>query len=497
LGLEAVDERARAIVERRRAAGKRRRRGWLVRRALLVADVVGLLAAFCAAAGLFRGGGAGDEIGGPTEMLAFVATLPAWIVLAKLYGLYDRDEERTDHSTADDIVGVFHVVTFGAWIFFVSAWVTGLARPGATRLVGFWALAIAAVALGRVVARAACRRSETYLQDTVIVGAGDTGQLIARKLLHHPEYGLNLLGFVDASPKARRPGLEHVGVLGEPEELPRIVAELDVERVIVAFTSEPDERTMAIARSLRDRDVQVDIVPRLYELVGPRAGMHSVEALPLVGIPSVRLSPSSRLLKRAIDVVGAAALLMLTAPVFAVVSLLTKLDSPGPVFFRQTRLGLGMREFTALKFRTMRADTDDAPHREYIRQIMDTAAEANDNGLYKLERDDAITRVGRWLRRTSLDELPQLVNVLRGDMSLVGPRPCLGYETESFAPHHFERFLVPAGLTGLWQVAARAHSTFAEALEMDVSYARGWSLGLDLRLLCRTPLQMLRSKGTR
>jgi lipopolysaccharide/colanic/teichoic acid biosynthesis glycosyltransferase len=125
---------------------------------------------------------------------------------------------------------------------------------------------------------------------------------------------------------------------------------------------------------------------------------------------------------------------------------------------------------------------------------MSASAAAGENGLYKLERGDAITPFGRWLRKTSLDELPQLLNVLRGDMSLVGPRPCLDYETETFRPHHFERFLVPPGITGLWQVAARANSSFGEALDMDVSYARGWTLGLDLRLLARTPFQVLRQR---
>jgi lipopolysaccharide/colanic/teichoic acid biosynthesis glycosyltransferase len=114
------------------------------------------------------------------------------------------------------------------------------------------------------------------------------------------------------------------------------------------------------------------------------------------------------------------------------------------------------------------------------------------NGLYKLDRSDCITRVGRWLRKTSIDELPQLVNVLRGDMSLVGPRPCIAYETELFDEHHFERFLMPAGMTGLWQVTARGKSTFAEAVEMDVTYVRSWSLGLDLRVLLRTPLELVR-----
>jgi lipopolysaccharide/colanic/teichoic acid biosynthesis glycosyltransferase len=127
---------------------------------------------------------------------------------------------------------------------------------------------------------------------------------------------------------------------------------------------------------------------------------------------------------------------------------------------------------------------------------MDPLAQASENGLYKLDQVEAVTPFGRWLRKTSIDELPQLINVLRGDMSLVGPRPCIPYETEHFEPHQFDRFLVPAGMTGLWQVMARAHATFGEALDMDVAYARGWSLGLDLRLLCRTPMVVLRQQGT-
>ena len=127
---------------------------------------------------------------------------------------------------------------------------------------------------------------------------------------------------------------------------------------------------------------------------------------------------------------------------------------------------------------------------------MTANATVGENGMYKLDRSDSVTRVGRWLRKTSIDELPQLINVLKGDMSLVGPRPCLPYETEHFRPHHFDRFLVPSGITGLWQVAARARSTFGEALDMDVAYARAWSLGLDFHLLFRTPLQLVRQRGT-
>ena len=156
-----------------------------------------------------------------------------------------------------------------------------------------------------------------------------------------------------------------------------------------------------------------------------------------------------------------------------------------------------MRPFTVLKFRTMRVDTDEEEHRHYIKGTMTHEAAPNTNGLYKLDRSSEVTRVGRILRKTSLDELPQLFNVLGGEMSLVGPRPCLDYETEEFAEHHFERFLMPPGLTGLWQVQARGRSTFGEALDMDVAYVRGWTLSLDLRLLLKTPLSLVRMRASR
>ena len=185
---------------------------------------------------------------------------------------------------------------------------------------------------------------------------------------------------------------------------------------------------------------------------------------------------------------------ILTSPIFAFAAWRIRSDSPGPVFFRQRRVGHHARVFTALKFRTMKVDTDESAHREFIRSTMDSKSAPSANGLYKLDQADAVTRCGRWLRKTSLDELPQLINVLRGDMSLVGPRPCLEYELQLFEPHHHERFRVPAGITGLWQVTARAHSTFGEALELDVAYARNWSLGLDILLLFKTPFQLLRQR---
>lgn len=463
----------------------------------MAADGIGLFLAFTTTALIFGPGeGSDNRLAIAGEYLLFLLTLPVWMLAAKLYELYDRDEERAEHSTLDDFVAVLHLVTLGSWLLFLGARLSGVAHPELEKVGAFWALALVLVTGARSLARAYCKRLPGFLQNTVIVGAGEVGQLVARKFQQHPEYGIRPVGFVDAEPLELRPDLDDQQVLGSPEALVRIVQEQQVERVVIAFSNEPTEKTVELLRQLKRLDVQVDIVPRLFDAVGPNVTVHSIEGLPLIGLPTSKLLPFSRGIKRSLDLIGAASLLVLSAPIFALAAFRIKRDSPGPVLFRQTRLGEGMREFTALKFRTMKVDTDDSAHREFIKATMSSKALPTTNGLYKLQRDDAVTNVGRWLRRTSLDELPQLLNVLRGDMSLVGPRPCLRYETDNFEPHHFERFLVPAGVTGLWQVTARAHSTFGEALDMDVAYARNWSLGLDLKLLLRTPFVMLRPKVT-
>jgi exopolysaccharide biosynthesis polyprenyl glycosylphosphotransferase len=328
----------------------------------------------------------------------------------------------------------------------------------------------------------------------VIVGAGAVGQLLARKLLRHPEYGIDLVGFVDMAPKQRRPDTAHVPILGEVDDLASIVRTFGVDRVILAFSRQDDQKTMAQARQLTALRVHVDVVPRMFEMIGPNAGLPHVEGIPLVSISPPARSTASRRMKRAIDVAGASVALLVTSPLFLWAAWRIPRESPGSVFYRQTRLGANMQEFTMLKFRTMTEGADESLHHAYVEQSMNGQHTPDAGELYKLDRRDVVTPTGRWLRKTSLDELPQLINVLQGRMSLVGPRPCLAYETEHFAPHHYERFLAPAGITGLWQVTARAHASFAEALEMDVVYVRDWSLGLDMSLILRTPIEVLRQR---
>jgi lipopolysaccharide/colanic/teichoic acid biosynthesis glycosyltransferase len=222
-------------------------------------------------------------------------------------------------------------------------------------------------------------------------------------------------------------------------------------------------------------------------MFGTAVELNHVADLPVMEYNTWDVSRSTLLLKRVLDVVVASVALVVLSPLLLLIAVLILLDGGMPVLFTQVRVSQHGKPFTMLKFRTMVANAEQLlPDLVPFDKLQEP--------MFKLSVDPRVTLVGRALRRASLDELPQLLNVLKGDMSLVGPRPCIPYEIENFAPHHFERFLVPAGVTGLWQVSARASATFGEALDMDVAYARSWSFGLDLRLLGRTPAQVFRQR---
>jgi exopolysaccharide biosynthesis polyprenyl glycosylphosphotransferase len=486
--LDLVDDRTRSLIQERR--GSVRRRGWLVRRALAAADATGILLAFALTQVLFPPDVEPqyDRFGTQVEVMLFALTLPFWIVLGRIYNLYSSDEERTDHSGVDDFFSVFNMVTVGSWLFFALAYVVDFANPSFPKLALFWAFAIVLVPVCRTIARVLCRRSDTYVLNTLIVGAGHVGQRVAKKLLQHPEYRVNVVGFVDEHPRVRADGLEHLSVVGRPAELPEIVSGLGVDRVIVAFSQNPHGETLETIRDLNQRGVQVDVVPRLFEALGPHATMHGAEGLTLIGLPPARWSRSSLLLKRAMDILISFVGLLVLAPVFLVIAAAIKLDSRGPVFFRQVRMGQGDSRFHILKFRTMVADAD--AHKGEVVHLNKHAG--SDERMFKAPNDPRVTRVGRFLRRYSIDELPQLVNVLLGDMSLVGPRPLIPEEHRHVDGWGLKRLDLKPGITGLWQVLGRDDIPFGEMVELDHRYVTTWSLFEDLRLLLRTVPVVLR-----
>jgi exopolysaccharide biosynthesis polyprenyl glycosylphosphotransferase len=486
---EPLDARTREILEHRRSTPVLKGRGWLMRRMLLASDVAGLTVAFASAVAIDAARTSHGHVASAGEVALLVISLPVWIVMAKLYGLYDRDEERAHHSTADDVMGVFHLVTVGTWLLYVGAWISGLASPQLSKLVVFWAIAVVVIPLIRSAARAACRQSIQYLQNTLIVGAGDVGQEVARKVLKHPEYGINLVGFVDGDPKERADDLGSLTLLGDLDDVTRLVKVLDIERVIVAFSNDDHEAVVSLVRDLNGLDVQVDVVPRFYQVLSPAVDIHSLDGLPLIGLRPARLSRSSQFLKRWLDLLGASVGLVLLAPLFALVAIAVKLDSRGPVFFRQVRIGAGDRTFRIVKFRTMTRDAEERkPEVAYLNKHAD-----GDARMFKIECDPRVTRVGCFLRRFSLDELPQLWNVLRGEMSLVGPRPLIVAESAYVSGWAERRLDLNPGMTGLWQVSGRDEIPFAEMVQLDYLYITNWSLVGDIGLLLRTLPAVVRS----
>ena len=262
---------------------------------------------------------------------------------------------------------------------------------------------------------------------------------------------------------------------------------------MISFLNEPEEQLVDLVRSLRELDVQIDIVPRLFEIVPPNIGIHGVEGLPLVNLPPFRMARSSLYLKRALDIVVSLTALLFLAPLFAVVAVLIKLDSRGPVFFRQTRMGASDETFAMLKFRTMIVDAESRKHE--VAHLNKHLRPGGDSRMFKVPDDPRVTRVGRVLRRYAIDELPQLINVLKGEMSLVGPRPLILDEDQHVHDWARSRLRLQPGMTGPWQVLGRANIPFQEMVTLDYFYVTSWSMLNDLRLLLQTVPAVARTRA--
>jgi exopolysaccharide biosynthesis polyprenyl glycosylphosphotransferase len=462
-----------------------RRRGWVLRRALLLADV----AAFACATAVVELFVVHFDLFDPTVAVLGLAGLTLWVLLALGYGLYANDEIQAVRSTADDLPGVLLLVTLMAWLGLLFMNGADLAHPRLMAAGVFWASAIAFLLVGRGSARSIVRSRFMLRERTVIVGAGRVGAEIARKLGRRPEYGLDVIGFLDDDPLiGPEDGPPHLGGTARIEPVLRAYK---VERVIFAFSRLTSTEQIDLFRHCMELGVQVDIVPRLYEVIGSRMQVHDVDGLPLVGLRAPRLSTSSKLMKRSLDLALGLIVLVATAPFFAYAAIRIKLGSEGSVFFRQERMGAGGKSFTIVKFRTMVADAEERKH-EVAHLNKHTEAGPR---MFKIPDDPRITSFGRFLRRWSLDELPQIINVLRGEMSLVGPRPLILSEDENIVGQGRSRLWLTPGVTGLWQVLGRSDIPFAEMITLDYLYVTNWSLWGDIKLLARTVPLVLARRG--
>jgi exopolysaccharide biosynthesis polyprenyl glycosylphosphotransferase len=488
----------------------------MMRRALLCGDLLGLTGALI----LYWLLWSGTATLSLSSVLLAVAAIAVTILVVQLLGLYDKDRERADHTTADEIFTVFQAVTLSTWIVLAASFV-GRSRIGDPRgIVALWGMANALMLCMRVAARAIGRRRRSHVQRTVILGAGEVGQWVGQKLIRNPHLGLDLVGFVGGQQRDCKTASDGLPLLGDLDELGDVMHRHAVERVIVAFSGDSDAQMIEAIRGLGGYPVQVDIVPRLFETVGPNADMHLLEGLPLIGLPRATRSTAALALKRTVDVALSVAALVLLSPLMAAIAIGVKLDSRGPALYLGERVGRNGRRFRLCKFRTMNSDACRGEHygaeraEELFAEIMrDPARREEFERVRKLRDDPRVTRFGSLLRRTSLDELPQLVNVIRGDLSLVGPRPVTAYEFDKFdlstrdaqadsegiaslhrPPGYWELDSLRPGVTGYWQVMARSNVSYEERLRLDMTYVTSWSLKLDLQIAART-LRVLVGRG--
>jgi exopolysaccharide biosynthesis polyprenyl glycosylphosphotransferase len=468
-----------------------RRRSLTVNR--LAADAAGVTLA-AAAAGTIASAAVSGRIGASFTAYVFVV-VALWFVLAGLHGFYRHAERRPEAPVTDDIVAVFEVAAIAAWGAYapfaaVHSWRLSVAAPFI-----FWFLATPVVLSARLAARRIWARDAAHAQHTLIVGAGKVGELLAEKIAAHPETGLRVLGFVDANPRRLDRAPDELGgalpVLGSADDLERLVDEYDIDRVIIAFSLESHERQLALVRHLVEKGVEVDLVPRLFEVIGSGVKVGSIEGMPLFGVPSLRLSRNARALKRTFDVLASAFLLFLLLPVLALISLGVRFDSKGPVLFRQIRIGVNGEPFKIFKFRSMHVAADELKSQVAHLNVYESRG---DPRMFKVENDPRVTRFGRYIRRYFVDELPQLLNVLRGDMSLVGPRPLIPEEDKHVVAWQRSRLALKPGITGPWQVLGGNDIPFDEMVKLDYLYVTGWTLGTDIRLLLQTCSAVVRRR---
>jgi exopolysaccharide biosynthesis polyprenyl glycosylphosphotransferase len=340
----------------------------------------------------------------------------------------------------------------------------------------------------RSVVTSRMRRKGVGIKHLLIVGAGEVGRTVMRTVVARPELGYRLVGFVDDDPEKGRTDLGRIRALGSLDNLSTVIGTLNIDMVIVTLPWMYQRKILRIVRQCERHKVQVYIVPDLLQITINQVGIETLGEVPMIGLREEAISQGWRVVKRGLDVVGSLAALVLGAPFALLVALLIKLDSDGPIIFRQIRLGEREKPFTCFKFRTMRPNAES----EKAALMEETNG---DKRLFKMKHDPRITPLGRVLRKYRIDEFPQFFNVLRGDMSIVGPRPPVPSEVEHYLEWHRHKLDVPAGITGLAQVSGGSDLSFDEWALLDTWYAENWTFLLDLKIMLKTVAVVLIGRG--
>jgi exopolysaccharide biosynthesis polyprenyl glycosylphosphotransferase len=459
-----------------------RRRGALLRRLLAAGDALSLLVAAAITAALSSRMDAGDLV----WVLIFT---PAWILVLKIHGLYDRDHRRIRHSTLDEFSTLVSACAIGT---LALDGLLGLSPAGsldASTAVLIGSLAYFVTLLSRSGVRAGWH-AVTGMAIGLVVGSGRAAETIARRVAIHPEARLRLVGYLETTDpldgNGHRPvNLEQLGKVGDLVEVARTRL---VERVVASEADVSATEMDYLIAECKRLGIALTLLPRHYGLFGPGIELNRLAELPVIDFRFADPPRSTLFLKRAIDIAISGTLLLISLPLLLTVSVLIKLDSRGPALFRQRRVGRDGAPFTMLKFRTMVTDAE-----QRLGELVDLDHLAEP--AFKIPDDPRVTRIGRPLRRLSIDEMPQLFNVLRGDMSLVGPRPEEEAVVALYDERQRARLEVKPGLTGPMQVYGRGDLSFEERLALERDYLDNLSITEDFAILLRTPRAVVRGSG--
>jgi exopolysaccharide biosynthesis polyprenyl glycosylphosphotransferase len=441
-------------------------------------DIVAVTAAYILAKAIVKD----DTLSSLSEPM--FATIAIWPVVFATYGLYDL--RRPTHATAE-LQRLFNAIAISVLLVVLFVFITRIS-PSRDFIPLLLVVSVLTITTGRLITRRlghALNAHAVTSQITLIAGTNDEARALARTLQRRPWMGYRVCGFVEVA-QSGLTVMDGLPVFGTIDDIALISTEHNVQSVIIAGSAAGGSTLQAIDSSLSP-NISVRVSPGLANLGAARVILEPIDGMALFSLRRHRFSRRQRFLKRSVDLSVTSVALVIAAPFMIVIALAIKLTSPGPVLFKQRRVGAMEREFTILKFRTMVVGA----HAQ--RDALDNEA---DGLLFKMRRDPRVTRVGRFLRKTSLDELPQLFNVLAGEMSLVGPRPALPEETARYAESQRGRLRVKPGVTGLWQVNGRHDLAFEDYVRYDLFYVENWSLTMDLYILAKTIPALLTARGS-
>ncbi|MDA8233297.1 MAG: sugar transferase [Clostridia bacterium] len=393
-------------------------------------------------------------------------------------------------ASLDKFIKVFEAVSYATIIAMGTTFAFKI--PFFSRFVFFayWSGAILTLWIWRMVVRyivTVLTRRGYFTKRLLIIGAGRMGQRVIDELSGKPALGYEIVGLIDDDPQKKDWTYQGVPVLGRNEEVEQLVNSHNIEELLITIPSERNLISQIIAKTRR-YNVQIRVIPEMYDVILGGVEVGQLGPIPYMEMLKTPMRGWQVAVKRVIDIVASALGLVLLAPLFALVAVAIMVDNPGPVIFKQKRVGKNGRIFDFYKFRSMVVNAEE------LREELAAANEA-DGPVFKIKHDPRVTRVGAFIRKYSIDELPQLFNVLKGDMSLVGPRPPLTSEVEEYGDWEWRRLEVTPGLTCIWQVSGRSNISFDKWIELDIYYIENWSLWLDIRILLQTIPVVLTGKG--